>query len=327
MPSIDEKQLNSLIGSEMGQRQFEKKNKDSQSEALREYLIYGEKSSYLNRLTNSEVLELTVSKLAGGFIKATQYEASVHYTGKLAFNKVQEILKNNLAFPSNLKPSVDKEETPTVKYDETTIFFFSNTTVRQSDVFIFMPGDKYEVSHKPIIDGFNYYFAGGFNGLVLQELRELRSFAYTAAAGYNTPSVPNQNATFFGYIGTQGDKTVDAINEFTKLITNMPEHPERIDVIKSYLEQSTLNMSPSIRYRTRFVERWMDYGYTEDPRTEWASKFKELEFKDLVDFYNTHIKSKTIGIAVVANGKDVDKKQLKLIGKIKSINSTQIFKY
>ncbi|MDD2196718.1 MAG: hypothetical protein PHW91_05970, partial [Bacteroidales bacterium] len=327
LPSLDEKQLNSLIGGEIGRRSYEKKDKDSQSRALRQYLIYGAKSSYLNRLTNTEVLELSVSKLAGGFIKATQYETSVHYTGKLPSDKVKGILINNLAFPSNLKPSVSNEEIPTVKYNETTIFLYNNRSVRQSDIFIYIPGEKYETSQKPIIDGFNQYFAGGFNGLVMQELRELRSLAYTAAAGYSIPSAPSQKAMLNGYIGTQGDKTQDAVNEFISLITDMPEHPERIATIKNYLEQATVNVTPSIRQRTMLVENWMDYGYDKDPRTEWVSKYKELEFSDLLSFYNTYINNKPIGIAIVANGKDVDKKELKKIGTLKRVDSNKIFKY
>ncbi|HCY00615.1 MAG TPA: hypothetical protein DG754_10795 [Bacteroidales bacterium] len=327
LPSIDEKQLNSLIGGELGQRQFEKSEKTLQSVALNQYLRYGEKSPYLNRMSNSEVLELTVSKLAAGFIKATQYETSVHYTGKLSYNKVKDLLVNNLAFPSNLKPSVSNEEIPTVKYDETTILLFSNSKVRQSDIYLYVPGEKYEVNQKTIIDGFNQYFGGGFNGLVLQELRELRSLAYTAEAGYSIPSVPNQNTRLTGYIGTQGDKTHDAVNEFTKLITNMPEHPERISNIKNFLEQATVNATPSIRQRTMVVESWMDYGYDKDPRTEWVSKYKELEFTDLLSFYNTYIKSKPIGIAIVANGKNVKGKDLKDIGTVKRVNSSKIFKY
>ena len=327
LPSLDEKQLNSLIGNELGQRYFERKDKDSQSNALREYLRYGDKSQYLNRLTNEEIFALTVSDLAGGFIKATQYETSVHYTGRTSFDKVQNILTNNLAFPSSLKPSVAHDRTPSVTYDETTVFVYNNKDVRQSDIYLYIPGEDYEISQKPLIDGFNQYFGGGFNGLVLQELRELRSFAYTASAYYSIPPVQNKKSMFTGYIGTQNDKALDAINEFVKLINNMPEHPERISNIKNYLEQSTVNVTPSIRQRTMIVEEWMDYGYEKDPRIELIEKYNNLEFNDILEFYNSYIKGKNIGIAIISNSKEIDKKELKTIGKVKKVDSSKIFKY
>lgn len=327
LPSLDDKQLNSLKGSEIGQRIYEKNDKDSQASALNEYLKYGRKSRYLNRIPNEEVISFTASSLAGAFIKATKYETSVHYTGRYPFKKVQEILTKSLAFPSNLKPSVSNKEIPMTSYDENTIFLFHNKDARQSDIYLFVPGEKFELSQQPIIHGFNEYFGGGFNGLVLQELRELRSLAYTASAGYSIPSEPNQQSRFYGYIGTQGDKTLDAVREFKNLVANMPKHPNRTDNIKSYLMQATLNATPSVRSRTMLIEDWMDYGYEKDPRIDWVDEYKNLEFQDIVDFYNNHIEGKPIGIGIVANKKDIDMKELKKLGKVKVVNTGKLFKY
>ncbi|MDD2549031.1 MAG: insulinase family protein [Bacteroidales bacterium] len=327
MPSLDEKQINSLIGSQLGSRRMESKNKDLQSHALNEYLRYGEKSSYLNRLSNTEVLELTVSNLAAKFIEATHYETSVHYTGKLPYDKVKELLIGNLAFPANLIPSNSPVSIPMVKYDENTVYLFNNKSVRQGDIYLFIPGDEYKLEQTPIIDGFNQYFGGGFSGLVLQELRELRSFAYTASGYYSTPAVPNQKSMFTGYIGTQGDKTLDAINEFLRLINDMPQHPERMDNIKDYLFQATITSSPSKRYLTQIVESWTKAGYTEDPRLQWVNEYNALTFDDILNFYNQNLKAKPIAIGIIANRKLVDSKQLKSLGKVVNLSSSKIFKY
>lgn len=327
MPSLDEKQINSLKGNQLGSRSMESRNKDLQSDALSEYLMYGEKSSYLNRLSNTEVLELTVSNLAAKFIEATHFETSVHYTGKLPYNKVKELLTGNLAFPSNLKPSSSPVETPMAQYDENTIYFYNNRNARQGDIYLFIPGDEYKLAQTSVINGFNQYFGGGFSGLVLQELRELRSFAYTASAYYNTPAVPNQKSMFTGYIGTQGDKTLDAINEFLRLINDMPQYPERMDNIKDYLFQATVTSSPSKRQLTQVVEGWTKAGYTEDPRLKWVNEYNELAFDDILNFYNQNLKAKPIAIGIIANRKLVDSKQLKSLGKVVNLSSSKIFKY
>lgn len=327
MPSLDEKQLNSLIGSQLGSRSMESRNKDAQSQALSEYLRYGKNSSYLNRFSNTEVLGLTVSKLAGDFIKATQFETSVHYTGKFSYDVVRNVLTKNLAFPSNLKPSNSPVSTPTAEYAENTIYLINNKNARQGDVYIFMKGEEYQHDQKPIIDAFNQYFGGGFNGLVLQELRELRSFAYTASAGYSIPPVPSRQSMFTGYIGTQGDKTVDAVNEFLNLINNMPQYPERIGNIKDYLFQATVSSSPSVRQLTQVVESWMTSGYTQDPRVNWVEAYNTLSFEDVVAFYNQKFKDKPIAIAIVVNTKLIDKKQLSNFGKVVRLDSKKIFKY
>ncbi|BDX38751.1 peptidase M16 [Tenuifilaceae bacterium CYCD] len=327
MPSIDEKQMNSLLGRELGQRSIESKDKDAQADALREYLKYGEQSSYINRLTNSEISQLTVSKLAAGFIKASQYEATVHYTGHYSSDVVKNILIKNLVFQSNLKASKSPVETPTLSYDKTTIYLLNNKNARQSDVFLFVQGDDYQLGQKVTYDAFNQYFGGGFNGLVLQELRELRSFAYTASANYSIPKVAGRKADFNGYIGTQGDKTVDAVSEFLSLIQDMPTHPERIDNIKEYLNQANLSASPSIRQRTMLVENWILSGYSKDPRVEWTSGYKNLTFGDVENFYNQKLKNKPIAVAIVANTKNIDKKKLDSLGKVVNIDVAKLFKY
>jgi len=327
MPSLDDKQLNSLIGSQLGSRSMEARNKDIQSDALYQYLMYGENSSYLNRLSNEDVLGLTVSKLAANFINATHYETSVHYTGKFSFEEVKEVLTNNLAFPSNLKSSASPVSTPQAQYTENTIFMFNNRNARQGDVYIFIPGEEYQLEQRPVIDAFNQYFGGGFNGVVLQELRELRSFAYTASANYSIPPVPGRKAMFTGYIGTQGDKTLDAIGEFLRLINDMPQYPERMDNIKDYLLQAAVSSSPSKRQLTQTVESWMKAGYTEDPRIELVKEYSAVSFDDVLDFYAKRIKTKPIAIAIVVDTKMLDKKQLGSFGKVEEVKNSKIFKY
>ena len=260
-------------------------------------------------------------------INATHYETSVHYTGKFSFEEVKKVLTNNLAFPSNLKPSSSPVSTPQAKYTENTILMFNNRNARQGDVYIFIPGQEYQPEQRPVIDAFNQYFGGGFNGLVLQELRELRSFAYTASANYSIPPVPNRKSMFTGYIGTQGDKTLDAIGEFLNLINEMPQYPERMDNIKDYLFQATVSSSPSKRQLTQTVESWMKAGYNEDPRIKLSEAYGSVEFDDILSFYNQKISNKPIAIGIIVNRKMIDRKQLSNFGKVVNLSSSKIFKY
>lgn len=327
MPSLDEKQINSLIGGQLGARSMESKDKDAQSRALNEYLRYGKNSSFLNRLSETEILELTVSKLAADFIKATQYVTTVHFTGKNTYDVVKNILTNNLAFPANLKPTNSPVSTPTAEYAENTVYLINNKNARQGEVYFFIQGDDYQLDQSPVVDAFNEYFGGGFNGLVLQEIRELRSFAYTASANYNTPPVANRKSMLTGYLGTQGDKTIDAVSEFLRLINDMPQYPERIENIKDYLHQATVSSSPSVRQITQVVENWKQSGYSEDPRVNWVEAYNALTFDDLVKFYNQKIKGKPVAIGIVVNTSLIDTKQLSNFGKVVKLDSKKIFKY
>lgn len=327
LPSLDEKQMNSLLGSELGNRSLETTEKDIQTAALVEYLMYGKQSNYLNRLSNQEIRDLTVSKLAADFIQATQYETSIHYTGKYSFEVIQNVLKRNMAFPADLKKSESPVDRKLAEVKESTVYLINNKDARQSDVVLFVPSSKFDLQKRPVYNAFNQYFGGSFNGIVLQELRELRSFAYTASGEYVTPSRKDGQCFLIGDIGVQDDKTTDAVSEFMKLIQTMPEKPERIDNIKSYLYQSVISSTPSNRELTQVVERWINFGYEQDPRIDLVKSYNNLTFDQLVDFYRSEIQNKPIGIAIVGNTKKLSMPDLKLIGNVKTISPKDLFKY
>lgn len=326
MPKLDEKQMNKVIGSEIGMRGIEKKEKDTQAEALLDFMLYGKESPEINRLSSAEIRSLTISDLTGDFIQATHYQASVHYYGETPINDVVQIINGNLSFPSNLKKTESPYIRPVVEHKKESILFLNNPDARQSEIYLYVAGSEYQNEQKPVIDAFNQYFSGGFNGLVIQELREKRSFAYSAGANYSTPALPGNKAYQIGYIGTQADKTADAVEEFLKLLNEMPEKPERIENIKNYLVQSSKANRPAYRNLSQNIENWKIKGYSDDPNKVLLPQYEKLSFNDIVDFYKKEIAGKPIKIAIVGNKKEIDMKKLESFAKIEKITSSKIFK-
>lgn len=326
LPELDEKQMNNVIGSEIGMRRIEEKDKDMQANALRDYMLYGEESPELKRLSTAEIRSLSISDLTGDFILATHYEASVHYVGKMPQNEVIETLKGNLAFPADLKKSESPFVRPVAENKKESILFLNNPDARQSEIYLFVNGSDYELDQQPQINAFNQYFSGGFNGLVIQELREKRSFAYSAGASYSTPSIPGNKSYQIGYIGTQADKTADAVEEFMSLIKDMPEKPDRIENIRNYLIQSSRANRPGFRNLSQNIENWTMKGYTSDPNKELIPEYEKLSFDDIVRFYNKEIANKPVTIAIVGNKKEIDMDKLEEIAKVQKISTNKIFK-
>jgi predicted Zn-dependent peptidase len=325
LPQLDEKQMNSLKGAYFQQRTIEKTTNEILRNALAEYMVYKDKSEYIDRLTLEEISNLTVSNLTGEFQRATDYEAEIHYVGALSIEQVYDILSKNLPLKQGEKATTSPEEKDRVKYTENTVLFLPDNDAKQSTVFFYIEGDNYNSEKDPYINAFNEYFSGGFSGLVAQEIREYRSMAYSSGGYYNIPAVENKRACFIGSLGTQADKTVDAVKVYMDLINNMPQYPDRIANIKNFLKETATVEKPHFRHASQTYQAWKLRGYTKSPAETHKTAVDNLTFDDIVKFYNENIKGRPVVIAIVGNSKMVDTKALEKYGKVVKLSTSKIF--
>jgi len=327
LPKVDEKQLNRVVGTELSQRlSVEKKSPDVLAKALVEYALYKEKSSYIDRLGLSEVYDLKQSELAGTVIRATNYELDIHYTGKLPFDEAKAILSANLPLKEGVVNSESPFIKPRVAYDKPTLYFLPNKDTKQAQLYFYFEGEPFDVADEVTYRAFKEYFSGGFNGLVMQEVREKRSMAYSAFGSFHTPSLNGKNTFFLGYIGTQPDKAVDAVDVFMGLLKDMPKYPERMDDLKVYLKQSYLSEKPSFRNRSQQFNTWKQLGYTDDPAKVNAAKIDAISFDDVVRFYEKHVKGKPVTVVIMGDRKLINQEQLQSsYGKLTKVSTNKLF--
>ena len=76
----------------LGNRQQRKENVNTLSSALMQYMIYQDKSSYIDELTDKELYELQISELTGDINRAANYEAEIFYCGTMHFDTAYDIL-------------------------------------------------------------------------------------------------------------------------------------------------------------------------------------------------------------------------------------------
>lgn len=325
MPKLDDKQLNRIKGNILGSRQQRKDDVQTLASALNQYLRYGDQSAYITELTDKEVYELQISSLTGDINRAANYEAEIFYTGALPFENVYDILSSNLPLVANEKPSVSPSVKPINEVKENTVYFLPNSDAEQAQIFFFMPTLEYNKENDVLIDAFYQYFSGSFNGLVLNELREKRSMVYTAYGAVAKPVLPENPCYFVGQIGTQNDKANEALALYMDLIRNMPEYPERIDNVKSFLKQEALTTHPEFRNKAQTFEYYKRMGYNQDPAIENIPKIENLSFEELLAFYNENIKNQPIAIGIMGNPKIINQEELKKFGKVVRLNEKRLF--
>ncbi len=325
MPALDEKQLSRIKGSELGARQQRRNNVNMLADALSQYVRYGDRSAYLTELTDKELYELQISELTGDINRASNYEAEIFYCGTLPFESAYDILSKNLPLVANERPTTSPQDKPLASTEENTVYFLPNSDAEQAQIFLFMPMQAYDKKDDVLRDAFNQYFSGSFNGLMMNEIREKRSMAYYASAMVATPAMPGNPTYLYGHLGTQNDKVNEAMEVFMGLLLNMPENPDRIDNIKSYLRQEALTTHPDFRDKAQYLRICQRMGYQGDPARENLPKIDALTFDDIVNFYKQNIQGKKYSIGIIGNPKLIDTKALEKYGKVVKLNERKLF--
>ena len=339
MPNLDDQQVKSMIANEAFGRIWEKKSSSTVASALLQYVLYGDKSPYIDRIAMDDLYSYSIvgdvvvekyivnkTNLTTTIQEATGYALDAFYCGQRSADDVATAL-NAMPMQANMKNSNSPYYKPRQTYDKTQVIFLPDSKMQQAKIYFYLNSNPYDIKDEALYDAFNQYFDGGFSGLVMNEIREKRSMAYTATGSLSTPSFPGKDAYMLGYIGTQGDKVADAIDVFMGLVNEMPDNPDRIGNIQEYLSQIYINSKPSMRSKAGTYEYWKRMGYTEDPSKMALESISKMTYDDIKAFYNANVKDKPMTIVVIGDPKSINLKQIKAkYGKEQRISPSKLFK-
>ncbi|MGK0388963.1 MAG: zinc protease [Maribacter sp.] len=322
-PIIDRKALKLALKEAKTNQRIDKRTPSTMGNALRFFAIYGDNSHYLRRHSITEIKSANITSLTKKFKEGTDYAASIHYTGKLDAATFKQTLLDNY----QLNTSGKREPmmfAKSARYKESHVYFIHNKKAVQSQVHFYVPGDKYKKKDYPHYQAFNSYFGDGFSGLVLQEIREYRSLAYSAWGRYFHPFKENEMAFLNSFVGCQGDKTNESIDVMMSLFSDMPENPSRMPGIKSGLQQKAMTSYPSFRFLSTIMENYKKLGYRKSPMELGYPVYSDLEFSDITSFHDEHVKGKPVIITIYGDKRRIDIKALEKYGKVEELKEGDV---
>ncbi len=308
-------------------RKASEKIPQNMDDAVFDYARLGNKSSYIDRITNNELKKLKADDLLAIFQKAVTYNAVYHYIGKHSADEVKAVLSENLTLADNHKalPLTMKHN---VVSNENKVYFYNDKKAVQSHVHFIVNSEIYQSTPKlnASVTAFNQYMGGGFTGLIGQEIREYRSMAYSPYGYFSKPDLNMHPSYFTSYLGCQADKTIDATEIMDSLISFMPQKPERMDAIKSLMKKSTSAWYPNFRYISYNVDYYRERDYLTNPVKDQYFQYEGLTFDDIMNFYKPYISNKPKIITVYGNKKKIDIHKLSKFGKVQVLKKTDILK-
>ena len=324
-PSNDESQIKTLVDGTIMNYKSMKDDASTWSDAVKEYVLYGEKSTFLNHTGIKEWGKRSGEELLAEIAEALKYDGYVTYSGNQFPDVLAKSIKKHQILPA--KP-LKGEETVRVEntFSKPQVFVAHNKKFRQSNISFYVPGEKLSMEDEAMSSLFSKYFGTDMYSIVFQEIREFRSLGYTAYANYRYDWLERIPGHLYGYLATQCDKTIDGIGAMLELITDMPVREEKFNASKEALLKSRASNYIGFRSKPNSVRYWIMQGYDHDPRIETTEMIRKADFQDVMNFYNRTIKDRPVIIMMSSNTKKVNKKELGKFGEVTKLKYKDIFK-
>ena len=307
-PKEDKKILKQIKSSlKVEEKAFLKSNNDLAT-ALEEMVKYGDKSSYLTRISSSDVSKLKENTLIDLFREIIKREKSFHYSGSLSDAEVAEILKSDLHIPTATLPGVAYEGKEIRVYNKPNVYFFDDPKSRQSIIYGYFVTDEVITSEeRSRMQLLNYYFGGDMTSVMFQQIREFRSLAYSAHSKLimAAPKKGDCHGVIEAKLSTQSDKTCEALTLLDKLFFSMPLNEKTFENASRALGNYANNMYPDARSLTTKFADDKAAGYK-------GSKLNQLKeatgvtFDEFKKIYEKMILNSTPIYVIVGNKKDID---------------------
>ncbi|MEA1875096.1 MAG: insulinase family protein [Bacteroidota bacterium] len=322
-PAASKQSLKRLTQMKMVEKRYEKRKPDIKARALADFVIFGDESRFLSRASMKDLRRLSSENMIAELSAVLSAPCEIHYSGQIPEKKLSTKLLERLKLP-NVTNDIALYQREIQNYEKPSIYFLNDKKAIQSQIYFYIPGKTVQGHERAIVNAYNRYFGVGMTSVVFQEVRELRSMAYSAWANYFTGFYPKNQSYFKAFVGTQSDKTVDAIRLMDSLIYQFPIKSDRILNLKQALKQSIVSETPDFRNISYLAAEWRNQGYQTDPRKMYYQVYDELEQAQLELFHKMHISENPMQIIIVGDKRKIDLDALRQFGDVFEINENEI---
>ena len=165
---------------------------------------------------------------------------------------------------------------------------------------------------------------------MFQELREFRSFAYSAYA-YSVEPVhalhPNDPTALVTTMGTQADKTLQALGVLDSLLTHATIDAGRVSLARSMMVNSINPSSPSFRAIGDYIATRRVAGYAHDLNAEVYRALLTRTPGDVAAYYSTQVQTAPRAIYLIGNITAAMRAQLARYGRVVVLTKRDVLNY
>ena len=288
--------------------------------------LYGADSPFRDILDERALKDLDPDKLMDEVRRLFRLPHTIYYFGSSHPSHVAELIRKT--HPGSLHCT--ESPRPARVYKEKnaeSLVYFTHHDMVQAELFRVAPVAPFSEKHLPSISLFNEFFGTGLNSLVFQEIREARGLAYTAYSSISVPEKAENRHVLHSFIGTQGDKLINAVEALDSLLHNIPSesrlfHEARSSLVKSQASERILDADI-------FWSWWESHELGLDPdfRRSVFRQIEEYSYSQMESFFRETILGARSNLLVLGNRDEIDRKALEKMGEFRELSPEDLFNY
>jgi len=322
----DPKKLRTTKINEKSNLVFARKDMNELERALYTKVLYGEKSPYVadkGKFTDDALLDL--------FEDVQEVECDILYSGSLDADRVAEYIKKHFDLDDVAVASNAPVDFEPVSYDKPQVFFLDKKDASQSQCRALVNLGKVDnLEDRFAMSCYNAYLGGGgMSNLLFQEIREFRSMAYATRSYLLKPSYKNRtdrSSILAAFVGTQSDKTIEAMDVMDSLVTCTPFLAAKMKSIGKEEINTLCAEYPDFRSLPSYVADDIRAGYEKDPNPVYVEIIDSMDPAAMEGIWKKYISGKNRVWTIVGAASKVDMAALEKFGPVTTVKSSEVMK-
>jgi len=309
-------------------KSFLKSGTGSYTNAVWRRVLLGEYAESLRRMTDQELAQAGKDGLVQRFRTLMDSDCNLFYSGSLPKEDVVRAIQEQLDLERcrrPLTPLVVKRQ----EYDSPRVFFFDLPKSRQAMIFTLQnPAAPVDGEEEACLKVLGDYVGGGMYSLMFQEVREFRSMAYSTQAGSGKPDPTHvgEKAVFFTLLGTQADKSLQALHLMDSLLRELPIDDARLDASVRNTLSRINNGYPEARDVAKEIFDYENLGYTEDPNRKILDNLDAVTPERLRRYYEEVVRKAPVSYIIIGDRKALPMDEIAKFGPIVELKLEDIYR-
>ena len=289
-------------------------------QAAYSYASLAKRSPFLLATPTTILENATPELIKASLNKILTLENKSSYYGPKPIEEVQK----NIALSTGETKTKERPPYQLRKSKKTEVFYVDQETAQSQILFGWPKAPSNDVD-RAVGTLFSNYVGGGMGGLLFQEIREARGLAYSVAGWYSSSSRKKDETSVGAYMGTQSDKTKDAMTTLLDVLKR-PIDDKRLAKVRASMEAARTSDRTSPRSISSVVYAWKYRGVDSDPREKDYQNAMKVSKEELQKWIKSTMKSRAI-ISVVGPKNSIDLKHLSTLGKLNKVKADSLFNY